>query len=235
MIFGKLILLPNLISENDWDLVIPTKVRDTIIELKSIVTEDIRTARRYLRKLGYSGDFTDRNFYVLNKHTHQDDIIEFIQTCLQGEDLGMLSEAGLPCIADPGNSLVEMARSFNIDVVPLTGPSSIFLSLMASGFNGQNFAFVGYLPIDKIARKKRISELERIIKEQDQTQIFIEAPYRNQQLFESLIQNCNPNTILCIASNVTATNEWIKVKTIEDWKKTKVDISKQNTIFLLYR
>lgn len=232
---NKLVLLPNVISESDWKNVIPQNVRNEIVDIKKLVTEDIRTARRYMRKLGYEGDFSEIDFFVLNKHTKENEIVDFIQNNIQVEKIGMLSESGLPCIADPGNLLVEIARSFGFKIVPMTGPSSIFLSLMASGFNGQNFAFLGYLPIDKFERKKRLSEIEKLIIHHDQTQIFIETPYRNQQLFEAILQNCNSNLRLCIASNITDTNEKIEVKELSAWKKTKFDISKQNTIFLLYK
>lgn len=232
---GKLYLLPNLLAETEWQEVIPQNVRNILVELENIVVEDIRTARRYLRKLGYTNDFSDRNFMELNKHTKEEALMEYLQICLQGKDIGMLSESGLPCIADPGNLLVDYARSMGIKVVPLSGPSSIFLSLMASGFNGQNFAFIGYLPIDKKERLTKISELERLVLSHDQTQIFIETPYRNLQVFEVLLHSCKPSLRLCIASNISASNESIQTKSIQDWRKSKIDINKQNTIFLLYK
>lgn len=232
---NKLVLLPNVISESDWKNAIPQNVRNEIVEIKNLVTEDIRTARRYMRKLGYEGDFSDIEFFVLNKHTKVDEIVQYLQENIDSERIGMLSEAGLPCIADPGNILVEIARSFGFKIIPYTGPSSIFLALMASGFNGQNFAFVGYLPIEKSERKKRLLELEKMIQLYDQTQIFIETPYRNQQLIEAILQNCNSNLKLCIASNLTADNERIEVKSLNEWKKSKMDLSKQNTIFLMYK
>lgn len=235
MNLGKLYLLPNLLAETNWQDVIPQNVRNILVDLENIVVEDVRTARRYLRKLGYTNDFTDRNFMELNKHTKEDALMDYLQICLQGKDIGMLSESGLPCIADPGNLLVDYARSMNIKVVPLTGPSSIFLSLMASGFNGQNFAFIGYLPIDKRERTTKIMELERLVSNHDQTQIFIETPYRNLQVLEALLQTCKPNSRLCIATNISASNESIQTKSILDWRKSKIDIAKQNTIFLLYK
>ena len=152
---------------------------------------------------------------------------------LSGQDVGVLSEAGLPCIADPGSEIVAYAHDFQINVVPLVGPSAIFLALTASGLNGQNFAFNGYLPIKKIERNKKIKQLESIVRRTGQTQIFMEAPYRNNQLMEALLKTCNNNTKLCIASDITRASEDIKSKKISEWKQIKININKKPTIFLL--
>ncbi len=233
---GILYLLPNTISDGEWQNVIPKGVQEESLPLRHFIVENLRTARRFLRKIGYTANFDeDVTFFELNKHTLEKDIPSFLEPLNNGHDIAIISESGLPCVADPGNVVVEMAQTLNIEVKPLVGPSSIFLSLMASGFNGQNFAFIGYLPIDNSQRIKAIKNLETRIYKENQTQIFIEAPYRNQKLFEFMLQHCKPSTKLCIAKEVSAHNEYIKTKTIAQWKKQKVDIQKQNTIFLLYK
>lgn len=234
--YGKLYLLPTTISEGNWENTIPNSVRDKTIELQHFIVEDIRTVRRYLRRIGSTQDFDEVNFSILNKHTKAMDIPSFILPCLDGKDMGLLSESGVPCVADPGNIVVQIAREKGIQIVPMVGPSSILMSLMASGFNGQNFAFIGYLPIDKFARAKYLKVLESRISKEDQTQIFIEAPYRNQKLMEELIQRLSPNIKLCIARELSGEQELIEVQTIQEWKKRKLpSIQKQNTIFLLYK
>ncbi|MCK5846670.1 MAG: SAM-dependent methyltransferase [Bacteroidales bacterium] len=233
---GTLYLLPNTISDGEWQAVIPQGVKDRALPIRHFIVENIRTARRYLRKIGYTANFdTEVIFFELNKHTKQEDIPSFLEPLKQGENMAIISESGLPCVADPGNIVVELAQSYDINIKPLVGPSSIFLSLMASGFNGQNFSFIGYLPIENSLKLKSIKNIESKIYKENQTQIFIEAPYRNQKLLEFIIQNCQPSTKLCIAREVSADNELIKTKTIAQWKKHKVDIQKQNTIFLLYK
>lgn len=232
---GNLYLLPNTLSNEEWDYVIPKGVKETSIPIRHFIVENIRTARRYLRKIGFKADFEEVTFYELNKHTDLQDIPSFITPIKEGYDIAIISESGLPCIADPGGKVVEYAQTLNINIIPLVGPSSLFLSLMASGFNGQNFAFVGYLPIDSPARAKAIKQLEKRIYSEDQTQIFIEAPYRNQKLFSFILQNAQANTKLCIAKEICGSKQWIKTKTIKEWKNQKVDIQKQNTIFLMYK
>ena len=233
---GTLYLLPNTISDGNWQEVIPMGVRECSLPIRHFIVENIRTARRFLRKVGYTANFdTEVSFYELNKHTLSTDIPSFLEPLKQGYDMAIISESGLPCVADPGNVVVEIAQDLNINIKPLVGPSSIFLALMASGFNGQNFAFVGYLPIENGQKIKAIKTLENHIYKENQTQIFIEAPYRNQKLFDFMLQHCQANTKLCIAKEVSADNEYIKTKTIAQWKRQKVDIQKQNTIFLLYK
>ena len=166
-----------------------------------------------------------------NKSTSLEE--DFLPHILNGENVGILSEAGLPCVADPGSKIVEYAHDFQIEVIPLVGPSSILLALMASGMSGQNFAFTGYLPIDKKDRNRAIKNLESLVNKTGQTQIFMETPYRNNQLLDTLKAQCSNKTKLCIAANITSTNEFIQTKTIEEWKQTKVDIHKQPTIFLI--
>ena len=233
---GTLYLLPTTIGNSDWQNSIPQFVRDKSINLMHFVVEDVRTARRYLRRIGSKLDFDKAVFFILNKHTRTEDISTFITPLLEGHDMGLLSESGTPCIADPGNVVVEAAREKGIKTVPMVGPSSIILSLMASGFNGQNFAFAGYLPIDKGERGRKLKQLEERIFKEDQTQIFIEAPYRNQKLLEDLIQRLSPAIKICVARELNSDNELIEVKTVQQWRKSpKPDIQKKNTIFLLYK
>jgi 16S rRNA (cytidine1402-2'-O)-methyltransferase len=172
-------------------------------------------------------------FSELNEHTKTSEIADLLVPVLQGKDTGIMSDAGVPCVADPGALLIDCAHKNNIRIIPLTGPSSILLALMASGMNGQNFAFAGYLPVKEPQRSRRIQLLENRSKYENQTQIFIEAPYRNMQLFKTLVSICNPSAQLCIAANITLADEFIKTKSIEDWKKSEPDINKKPCIFLL--
>jgi 16S rRNA (cytidine1402-2'-O)-methyltransferase len=187
-----------------------------------------------LIKAGIQKPIDELNFLIFNEHSRDQDLEEFLLPAMNGQDTGLLSEAGVPCVADPGSLIVKVAHEMGIRVVPLTGPSSILLALMASGFNGQNFAFQGYLPSDKTLRVKKIKELEKIISEKDQTQIFIETPYRNLQVFEALIRVCRPETHLCLATDITGVHEVIRSQAIADWQNQKPDIHKRPTIFLLY-
>lgn len=232
---GKLFLIPAPLSENEPQWVLPQKVIDTIHALDYFIVEELRTARRFLKKINYPKNFDNIQFSILNEHTPSTEISELITPCLQGFDTGLLSEAGCPCIADPGAAITSLAHHHHIRVIPLTGPSSILLALIASGLNGQNFAFEGYLPIDKKLKIKRLKELEKNAWQHNQTHIFIEAPYRNLHLFQDILEHCQPNTLLCIACNVTAANEYIKTLTVKDWKKNNPPIHKENTVFLIGR
>ncbi|TSA29112.1 MAG: SAM-dependent methyltransferase [Bacteroidetes bacterium] len=232
---GTLYLIPSLLGDTDPEDVLPRKVLEIIHSLNTFIVEEIRNARRFLRKAGFAGNFEKTRFLIFNEHSRRDDLSLFITPLLQGTDTGLISEAGTPCIADPGAEIVEIARQSGIRVVPLTGPSSILLALMASGFNGQNFAFHGYLPIDRKDRQRRIRELERSAVERDQTQLFIETPYRNKALFEALIQTCQPSTRLCIAMDLTLESESIDVCTIKEWRSMHAQLPKKPAIFLLYR
>ena len=206
-----------------------------LLECDDFVVEQLRTARRFLRKAGYNKDFENVNFYELNEHTDLKEIDAYLQPLREGRNLGLMSEAGLPCVADPGAALVKLAQKQGFKVCPLIGPSSLLMSLMASGFNGQNFAFVGYLPIDKIQRTKKIKELETLCYKISQTQIFIEAPYRNNQLFQSLKEVLSGNTMLCLGVDIGLSTQQIISKTISEWKKTSIDLNKRNTVFLIYK
>jgi 16S rRNA (cytidine1402-2'-O)-methyltransferase len=228
---GRLILIPNFIdnSENPENFLSELAL-PLIQNIKVFIVENERTARRSLRKMGYTGNFDEVELLLLDKH-HRD-FRRYLDK-INGEDIALLSEAGLPCIADPGSVIVKMAHEKNVKVMPLIGPSSIFLALMASGMNGQSFAFNGYLPIEKREREKQILFHENLSKKNGQTQIFIETPYRNESLFESFLAVCNPNSRLCIAKNLSQSDEFIKTLPIYEWKKQNIDLKKQNTVFIL--
>ncbi|MEI6433528.1 MAG: SAM-dependent methyltransferase [Bacteroidota bacterium] len=234
MIKGNLYLIPSILAEGAIENVIPAGTIEIIRGLRYFIVEEIRTARRFLIKAGISSPINDLTFFVFNEHSVETGLEQFFSPAFEGHSIGLLSEAGVPCVADPGALIVRTAHTLEIRVVPLTGPSSILLSLMASGFNGQNFAFIGYLPSEKNDRNKRIREVEQKMIVQDQTQIFIETPYRNLQLFDAIVSVCNPETMLCLATNITGDQEIIVSKPIRIWKNRKPDIHKKNTIFLLY-
>lgn len=231
---GTLYLIPALLSEGNVASVLPEGTLGIIRKLDSFIVEEIRTARRFLIKSGVETPIDNLTFQVFNEHSNDQELHEYLSGALEGRDTGLLSEAGVPCVADPGALIVKVAHELGIRVVPLTGPSSILLALMASGFNGQSFAFVGYLPADKLMRARKIKELEKNILEKDQTQIFIETPYRNLHLFETLVGTCRPDTQLCIATDISGSAEMIKTLPVYGWKKLKPDIHKKPTIFLLY-
>ena len=227
-----LYLTPTLLSENTIHQVLPAYVLDIIFHLRQFVVEDIRTARRFLIKAGHPNPIEKLKFNILNEHTTIEELHSLI-TFLKAEDTGLISEAGVPAVADPGASIVRLAHDNDIRVVPLVGPSSILMALMASGLNGQSFTFVGYLPVKQIERQKRLSELERTSVKEKQTQIFIETPYRNMKLLDDILQCCKKTTLLTIASNITSANEYIKTQTIQQWKKQLPVLNKIPTVFLL--
>ena len=230
---GNLILIPNLIGENSITESIPLNIHKEITNTNFYIVENIRSARRFIKKICPKKTIEEITFFAYGKHDNIDLEKDFLQNILSGNDIGLISEAGVPAVADPGSKIVAYAHNYNIKVRPLVGPSSILLSLMASGMNGQNFSFSGYLPIEKKARINKIKELEKIAIRKEQTQIFMETPYRNNKLFETLIKTCNSNTRLCIASNITTEKESILTKDIIEWRNTKIDINKQPTIFLI--
>lgn len=230
---GKLILIPNLIGDENFKNVLTEKVIQTIKETNFFIVENIRTARRYIKRIVPEKSIDKITFFAYGKHNSFNIQEDFLQNILLGNDIGIISEAGVPAVADPGSKIVEYAHKFNIKVTPLVGASSILLALMSSGMNGQNFAFNGYLPIEKKDQIKKIKYLESICKKTNQTQIFMETPYRNNKLFNTIINVCNGNTKLCIASNITQNNESIITKEIREWKTIKINIDKQPTIFLI--
>ena len=230
---GKLILIPNLIGENNFQDSITKKIVQTIKKTNFYIVENTRSARRYIKKIVPEKSIEEIIFFAYGKHNTFNIEEDFLQNILSGNDIGLISEAGVPAVADPGSKIVEYAHQYNIKVIPLVGASSILLALMSSGMNGQNFAFNGYLPIDKKDQIKKIKYLENISKKTNQTQIFMETPYRNNKLFKTLISVCNNNTKLCIATNITQDNESIITKDIREWKTMKINIDKQPSIFLI--
>jgi len=230
---GSLYLIPSVLGATPPELTLPAGTLSVIGKLHHFIAEEASTARRFLRKAGYTAAFETTGLMVFNEHTDVSDLLPYLQPALDGEDIGLLSEAGVPCVADPGALIVEEAHCLGIKVIPLTGPSSIILALMSSGFNGQQFAFHGYLPIEKNARFRKIKELERIAKETGQTQIFIETPYRNRQMLEALSEACNRQTRICIAVDLTLDSEWIAVKTAGEWRNKHPDIHKRPAVFLM--
>ncbi len=232
---GNLYLIPTLLGDSPVDDVLPGSMKNILGNIKHFVVEDLRTARRFLKKLDKSTDIDSLSFYLLNEHSVSEDLPDMLKPLNEGQDLGLMSEAGTPCVADPGASLVSLAHENNIRVIPLSGPSSITLALMASGFNGQNFVFHGYLPVDNRSRATAIRKLEQDAYRKDQTQIFIETPYRNMKMFESIMGNCSPETRLCVAANLTTADEMIKTLPVAKWKKNPPAINKQPAVFLLYK
>lgn len=232
---GKLYLIPTTLGEGAVWEVLPMVVKKKIEEIDFYIAENEKTARHFIKKLVPSKNQSLLNFNVLNKFTKEEEIPKFLAPCEAGINVGLLSEAGCPGVADPGAQVVSIAHEKKIKVIPLVGPSSILLALMASGLNGQSFTFNGYLPIDKNERKKQIRDLERISLERNQAQIFIETPYRNEQLLEDLINYLNPNTRISIARELTLPTEFILTKTVSEWKNIKVDLHKKPTIFIFQR
>lgn len=230
---ANLFLVPNVLSDADWQTVLPANVYRVLTDTRFFIVENIRTARRFMKQVNKEIDIDQLTFFELNKHTQTSEIPAFLEPLEKGEDVAVISEAGCPGVADPGAEIVKLAHLKGISVVPLVGPSSILLSLMASGLNGQNFAFNGYLPVKSGARVKAINLLEKRAKIEQQTQIFIETPYRNNQLIADLLKTCSTSTLLCIAANITAENEFISTKPIAEWKKNVPDLHKQAAIFLI--
>ncbi|MFW5820460.1 MAG: SAM-dependent methyltransferase [Bacteroidota bacterium] len=230
---GKLYLIPNTLGGDDPELVIPGKVLQIMKELDHFIVENERNARRFLIKCGYEKKIDAIRFFILNKHTRNAEKTDFLNPCLKGTNMGIISEAGVPGVADPGSDIVSMAHKRKIKTIPLTGPSSVILSLMASGLNGQQFTFHGYLPVKPHERKQKIKFLESEAKKTKSTQIFIETPYRNDALFNSLKEICNQNTLLCLACDISLSTEYIKTMKISEWKKQRVDLKKRPCIFLL--
>jgi 16S rRNA (cytidine1402-2'-O)-methyltransferase len=226
-----LFLIPTILAPETPETVLPPQIKAVVSELNVFFVEELRTARRFISSLKLNKVIDEITFYELNKDTPPEQTLSQLKNLKT--DAGIISEAGCPGIADPGAVAVGFAHQLGHKVVPLVGPSSILMALMASGFNGQSFTFNGYLPIDKQLRIKSLQSLEQIAKKKQQTQIFMETPFRNNQLLEDVLQNLNPETLLCIACNVTAEDEFIKTLRIKDWRKSKPDLHKKPTIFLL--
>jgi 16S rRNA (cytidine1402-2'-O)-methyltransferase len=230
---GTLYLIPTPLGEGELAWVMPDEARQRAAEIGYYIVEHPKTARRFLKQIGCILPLQRISMSILDEHTPGSQLPELLTPLLEGADVGLLSEAGCPAVADPGAKLVRLAHQRNIRVVPLVGPSSILLALMASGLNGQCFAFQGYLPIEASKRVKKIMELEKESIIRGQTQIFIETPYRNQKLVELLVSVCRPDTRLCIACNLTLPAEHIATRTIEQWKDCALDLNKKPSIFLL--
>jgi 16S rRNA (cytidine1402-2'-O)-methyltransferase len=230
---GTLYMIPTLLGESDWALVLPATVQKVIAENSHFVVENEKSARKFIKQICPDKIQSSLVLYPLNKHTESKDIPGYLQACMEGQSVGMISEAGCPGIADPGALLVAAAHQKNIAVVPLVGPSSIFLALMASGFNGQKFAFHGYLPIDKSEKKQVLKQLEKESQQKDQTQIFMETPYRNDKFLEDMLQTLQASTLLCIACDITLSTEFIKTKSVAQWKKDKISLHHRPAIFLI--
>ncbi len=232
---GTLYLLPALLGATSAEQVIPAGTLEVVRTLRFFVVENIRTARRMLSKMHMPCPIDELEFVELDKHNPQNpDLLTYLGKALDGQDIGLMSEAGTPCVADPGALIVELAHQAGIRVVPLTGPNAMILALMASGFNGQSFCFHGYLPIKGPERALKIKTLERQSFANDETELFIETPFRNNAMIEDLVKNCHPSTMLCVASNITMEDEKIVSKPISDWKSIKYDWNKKPAVFLIY-
>jgi len=233
---GKLYLFPVTLGNNEQiNRVIPPYNHKILHGIRYFVVENIRSARRFIRKTGHPFAIDDMQFFELNKHTREEEVAAYLKPLEEGEDMGVLSEAGTPAVADPGALMVQLAHAKKIQVVPLVGPNSIVLALMASGFNGQQFCFHGYLPITTPQRVKKIREIEQEAWQKSISQIFIETPYRNNQMLESLIKTCKPQTLLCVASDLTLPTEKVITLDMAGWKKETADFNKKPAVFILYK
>ena len=230
---GKLYLIPSPLGDNDPSEVIPQPVLNSLEGFRTFVVEEIRTARRYLSKAGLKGKIGDLEFHELNEHTEQSTVEGYLKLFDNGNDVALISEAGLPAVADPGAQLVALAHRHGIEVVPAVGPSSLMMSLMASGLNGQSFAFCGYIPAKTEERKSKLKLLEKVSGQLKQTQIIIETPYRNDSLFKDILSTCSQSTRLCIAANITMPDAYIKTKTVSQWNKENLIIGKRPCVFLI--
>lgn len=230
---GKIYLVPITLGDSACEMVIPQEVIQSTIKLRHFIVENIRTTRRFLRKLDNSFPIDSTQFFELNKHSKTQQIETFLQAINDGFNVGVMSEAGVPGVADPGAIVVEYAHQNNIQVIPWVGPSSILLAVMGSGLNGQNFAFNGYIPVKGPERIKKIKALENRSRNENQSQLFIETPYRNSHLFDDILKTCSPETKLCIAVDITLETEYIKTKPIKIWKNSKPEINKRPAIFII--
>lgn len=232
MTAGKLYLIPNIIADNTQDGVITAQIRSVLPGISHFLAEDVRSARRFLSSLKIYDSIEPLHFEVLNKDTNPADIKSLLSPLQSGIDMGVISESGCPGIADPGAVAVRYAHDNNIQVIPLVGPSSILLALMASGLNGQQFAFHGYLPIESKEAERTIRNLEKDSRQKNQTQIFIETPYRSNTIFQLLLKTLDNETLLCTALNLTGANEEIKTAPIRKWRTTNKTLSKDPAVFL---
>jgi 16S rRNA (cytidine1402-2'-O)-methyltransferase len=232
---GKLYLIPTTMGAANPMQVLPIQVKEIMEDLDIYIAENEKTARRHIKQLLPEKQQSILKFFSLNKFTEATEIPSFLNDCKEGKDVGLLSEAGCPGVADPGAEIVKIAHSEGIQVIPLVGPSSILLAMMGSGMNGQRFTFNGYLPIDKKERKKEIKDLERLSSEKQEAQIFIETPYRNNKLLEDFLHLLHPSTRLCVACDLTLSTEYIVTKPVSEWSKTKTDLHKRPAIFIFQK
>ena len=232
---GKLILFPVPIGAEDISVSLPTVNMEMLASCRTFIVEELRTARRFLKRAGYPFSIDSTQFFELNEHTAHTEVANYLDAIELGENVGLLSEAGLPCVADPGAMITREAQRRGVEVVPLVGPSSMMLALMASGMNGQQFAFNGYLPVDKGQRAAALRRIEERALREHQTQLFIEAPYRNNQMLEALASVLKPQTAICVACDLTLPTQYIRTLTAARWQKErmKVDLHKRNTVFLI--
>ena len=232
---GKLYLIPTTLGEMNADDVLPQTIKRSIDFIDYYIVENEKTARKSIKMVYAEKKQSELKLFLLNKHTDTKEHLDFIKPLLEGHNVGLMSEAGCPGVADPGAVIVKIAHEKGIQVVPLVGPSSILLALMASGMNGQSFTFNGYLPIDKLEKKQAIKGLEKLSFDKNQSQLFIETPYRNNKLLEDILQTLQPNTLLCIACDITLPTEYIKTMTVNLWKKQKVDLHNRPCIFIIHK
>lgn len=230
---GKLFLIPAPLGDNEPSEVIPAPVLESLHGFRTFVVEESRTARRYLSKAGLKGHIGELEFHELNEHTDQATVESYLRLFDEGNDVALISEAGLPAVADPGAQLVALAHRHGIEVVPAVGPSSLMLALMASGLNGQSFAFCGYIPAKTEERRSRLRTLEKVSGQLKQTQILIETPYRNDSLFGDILSVCGSSTKVCVAANITMPDAFIRTKKVSEWKKEGLVIGKRPCVFLI--
>lgn len=230
---GKLYLIPTPLGDYDPALVLPAPVFEVISTLKTFVVEEVRTARRFLSAAGLKGHIGELEFHELNEHTAPAEVDAFARLFADGNNVGLLSEAGLPAVADPGALLVALCHREGIEVVPLTGPSSLMMALMASGLNGQSFAFNGYLPVKPEERRSALKNLEKRSSQLRQSQIFIETPYRNDSLLSDILATCGGHTKVCVAADITLESAYIKTRTVEQWKREVPVIGKRPCVFII--
>ncbi|EAS19632.1 SAM-dependent methyltransferase [Nonlabens mediterrranea] len=232
---GKLYLIPVTLGDINPFEVLPLSIKKVVENINHYVVENEKTARRFIKSVVPSKPQPDLVLFPINKYTDPSEIPSYLEPCLQGKDMGVMSEAGVPGVADPGADVIKIAHQKGIQVVPLVGPSSILMAVMASGLNGQNFAFCGYLPIDKMERRKKIKELENRSLIEQQSQLFIETPYRNNKMMEELLLQLHPSTEVCIACDITLPTEYIKTMSVNLWKKQVPDLHKRPTIFMIHK
>lgn len=234
-LLGKLYLIPTTMGDCDPMDVLPQTVKRSIDFIDYYIVENEKTARKSIKGVHPEKKQSELKLFVLNKHTETKEHLDFIKPLLEGKNMGLMSEAGCPGVADPGAVIVKLAHEKGIQVIPLVGPSSILLAMMASGMNGQSFTFNGYLPIEKGEKKTALKNLEKLSQDKNQSQIFIETPYRNNKMLEDILQAINPATHLCIATDITLPTEYIKTMRASDWKKAKVDLHNRPTIFIIHK